>query len=475
MNLLSVIVPVYNELTTIRRILQRIQNVPLPIEIILVDDCSNDGTREILKEIQNKIDSGEIPSEGRGRIKIIYHEKNQGKGAAIRTGIQHAKGEIALIQDADMEYNPAEYPRLIEPILAGDADVVYGSRFRGDRRRVLYFWHTLGNNLLTLISNICTNLNLTDMETCYKVFKTEIIKNIPIRSNRFGFEPEITAKIAKLRCAIYEVPISYQGRSYSEGKKINWKDGISALYTILKFFLIEDLYEETAGLRTLRIMEGAGKYNEWLFQQAKPYLGRRVVEVGAGVGNITKFLLNKDFVMATDVIDFYLEELRRNFQGQANVKVEKLDLLDETSVRSLGGAHHFDSLLSMNVLEHIEDDKEALLNMNRLLTEKGKLLLLVPAHDLCYSEMDKNLGHFRRYNKKKLTILLDQAGFRIQKIKYLNAIGAIGWFVNGRIFRRKLIPSRQLRAFDVLVKILALEKFFEPPFGLSMMAIAEKK
>ncbi len=460
MNLLSVIVPVYNESTTIRRILQRIQNVALPIEIILVDDCSNDGTRDVLKEIQNKIDRGEIPSEGRGRIKIVYHEKNQGKGAAIRTGIQHAEGEIALIQDADMEYNPSEYPRLIEPILAGDADVVYGSRFRGDRRRVLYFWHTLGNKLLTLISNICTNLNLTDMETCCKVFKTEIIKSIPIRSNRFGFEPEITAKLAKLRCAIYEIPISYQGRSYSEGKKINWKDGISALYTILKFSLIDDLYEETAGLRTLRIMEGAGQYNEWLFQQAKPYLGRRVVEVGAGVGNITKFLLNKDFVMATDVIDFYLEELRRNFQGQSNVKVEKLDLLDKTSARSLGSAHRFDSLLSMNVLEHIEDDKEALLNMNRLLTDKGKLLLLsFPRTSSAIPEMDKNLGHFRRYNKKKLADLLEQAGFRVQKIKYLNAIGAIGWFVNGRILRRKLIPSRQLRAFDLIIKVLALEKF----------------
>ncbi len=462
---LSIIVPVYNEVFTIKRVLQRIQEVPLPKEIIIVDDASTDGTREALKALNEDASAG---------IKIVFHERNKGKGAAIRTGIRHAEGDITLIQDADLEYNPAEYPRLIEPILAGDADVVYGSRFRGERARVLFFWHSLGNKILTTLSNICTNLNLTDMETCYKVFRTEIIKALPLRSHRFGFEPEVTAKVAKLRCRIYEVPISYRGRSAAEGKKINWKDGLAAIFTILKYFFVDDLYEETAGLRTLRIMEGAGKYNEWLFSQCRPHLGRRVLEMGSGVGNITKYLLDRETVVATDIIDFYLEELSRSFQGFSHVHVHKLNLLDRPVAEDLADRYKPDCVLSMNVLEHIEKDALALENVNRLLPLDGRLVLVVPAHGRLFSAMDSHLGHFRRYDKNGMTRLLKGAGFELDESRYLNMVGAIGWFTNGRIFRRKLIPSRQVRAFDALVKTLALEKHLRAPFGLSLLTVAHK-
>ena len=225
---LSVIIPCYNEESTIQTILQAVLNSPYPDkEIIIVDDYSTDGTRKILNEV---IEPSKLAA-------ILYHEKNQGKGAALRTGIRAATGDLVVIQDADMEYDPNEYPKIVEPILQGKADVVFGSRFVGsDAHRVLYFWHSMGNGFLTFMSNMFTNLNLSDMETCYKVFKREIIQNIDIVENRFGFEPEVTAKIAKIPdIRIYEVGISYSGRTYAEGKKIGWRDGFRTLYCILKY------------------------------------------------------------------------------------------------------------------------------------------------------------------------------------------------------------------------------------------------
>jgi len=219
--LLSVIVPAYNEIETIDEILRKVKETPYEKEIIVVDDCSTDGTREYLRN-----------QEG---IVTIFQERNQGKGAALRRGIEVAAGDIVLIQDADLEYDPREYPVLLGPILEGKADVVYGSRFLGGPHRVLYFWHFVGNSAVTLLSNMFTNLNLTDMETCYKVFRKEVIKSITIESDRFGVEPEITAKVAKGKWRIFEVPISYYGRTYEEGNKITWRDGIKAFFTIVKY------------------------------------------------------------------------------------------------------------------------------------------------------------------------------------------------------------------------------------------------
>lgn len=224
---LSVILPIYNEKDTIREILEQVRAVEIDKEIILVDDFSTDGTRDILMESADET------------TRVYFHDRNQGKGAALRTGISYATGDIVIIQDADMEYDPQQYPKLLQPILDGKADVVYGSRFvTGDYRRVLYFWHMLGNRFLTLLSNMFTNLNLTDMETCYKVFRRDVLERISIEENRFGFEPEITAKISKLDIRIYEIGISYAGRTYKEGKKIGWKDGVSAIRCILKYNLL---------------------------------------------------------------------------------------------------------------------------------------------------------------------------------------------------------------------------------------------
>jgi glycosyltransferase involved in cell wall biosynthesis len=225
---LSVVIPVYNELHTLKDIIEKVKAGPVQnLEIIVVDDFSTDGTRDLLKnEIESMVDQ------------VLYHPENQGKGAALRTGFQKATGDVVIVQDADLEYDPNEYPRLMEPIEKGAADVVYGSRFSGGgAKRVVYFWHMLGNKFLTLLSNMMTNINLSDMETCYKMFRREIIQSIEIEENRFGFEPEITAKIAAMHCRIYEVGITYYGRTYDEGKKIGWRDGVRAIYAILKYNL----------------------------------------------------------------------------------------------------------------------------------------------------------------------------------------------------------------------------------------------
>jgi glycosyltransferase involved in cell wall biosynthesis len=227
---LSVVMPVYNERATLNKVVEKVLAVPLEIELICVDDGSRDGSVEILKELQSH----------HPQIKIVLQPKNVGKGAALRRGIQEATGLYVVIQDADLEYDPSEYPILLDPLIQGKADVVYGSRFLGGHaHRVLYFWHSVGNWLLTLFSNILTNVNLTDMETCYKMFRREVIQSIPIEENRFGFEPEITVKIAKRRLRIYEVGISYWGRTYEEGKKIGWKDGMRALWCLLKYSMKE--------------------------------------------------------------------------------------------------------------------------------------------------------------------------------------------------------------------------------------------
>src|ERR1051326_5429857 len=274
--LLSVIVPCYNERATVAELLRRVKDVPIEKEIIVVDDRSTDGSRDVVAALAQQWPE----------IRHILQPQNKGKGAA--------RGEIVIIQDADLEYAPEDYPKLIQPIVDGYADVVYGSRFEGYPRRVMLYWHRLGNKFLTALSNAMTNLDLTDMETCYKVFRREVIQSIKLRSNRFGFEPEVTAKVAKRGYRIYEVPISYYGRDYWEGKKINWKDGFSAIWTIVRYGLIDDPSSEPATWGSLRRRSSLRRYNKWIWERVQPYVGQRVLEVGAGAGAMTRFLYGRE-------------------------------------------------------------------------------------------------------------------------------------------------------------------------------------
>src|SRR6266852_5037978 len=270
--------PVYNERTVVERCISLVLAAPLPEnmdrELIIVDDCSTDGTYAILERLAN----------GNPQIRLYQHPVNQGKGAAVRSAIQYACGDFSLIQDADLEYDSSEYPILLKPLLDGRADAVFGSRYlAGEQKRVLLFWHSVINKTLTLISNMFCNLNLTDMETCYKVFRTDLLKSIPIRSDRFGFEPEIVMKCAKRKLRIYEVPISYHGRTYEEGKKIGWKDGLKALGVVLYFWLVDDLYVPSYGRGLLNSLTGTPQYVSWMTQVLRPYLADTVFEIGAGL------------------------------------------------------------------------------------------------------------------------------------------------------------------------------------------------
>src|SRR5215218_157778 len=280
-------------------------------ELILVDDCSTDGTSAILERL----------AASEPCVRLYRHPVNRGKGAAVRTAIEQATGDFCIVQDADLEYDPSEYPRLLQPLLDGHADAVFGSRYvRGEQTRVLPFWHSMINKFLTIVSNMFCNLNVTDMETCYKVFRTDLLKSIPVRSNRFGFEPEITMKASKRKLRIYEVPISYHGRTYEEGKKIGWKDGLKALGVILKFWLIDDLYAAPYGRGVLNNLTGTPQYLSWLAKTLRPYVGDTVLEIGAGIGNITGRLMSRRLLyVAAEKDPLHLHALRNRFLRTPNV------------------------------------------------------------------------------------------------------------------------------------------------------------
>lgn len=468
---LSVIVPVYNEAATIREVLRRVAVVPIPKEIIVVDDHSTDGTTDILKNHGDP--SGllsDVPLTAPCTLQVLFHERNQGKGAAIRAALAVTTGDAVIVQDADLEYNPTEYPKLLEPLLSGEADVVYGSRFLGSPRRVLFFWHTVGNSFLTLLSNMCTNLNLTDMETGFKLFRADVLKKIPLRSNRFGFEPEVTAKVAQLGLRIYEVPISYAGRTYAEGKKINWKDGISAVWTILRYNLVDDM--GSAGDKTLQRISRLSGYNTWLWEQVSPYIGKRILEVGSGIGTMTRYFLGRDLVLATEVDQRYLQRLQRDFANYPNVCVRSLDL-DEPLPHWVTELQ-LDTVLCCNVLEHIEDDEAVLARFAQSLPSGGRVVLIIPALKRLYGEIDRAIHHYRRYDKEEIVTKLERAGFAVETTKFFNIAGVPGWYLNSCILKRKTVPGIQIRLNSLLVPLLRLEKHWSLPWGMSLLAVGRK-
>jgi glycosyltransferase involved in cell wall biosynthesis len=465
--LLSILIPVYNERTVVERSLAGVLNAPLPEnmdrELVIVDDCSTDGTSEILQRL-----AAQEP-----RIRLFRQPVNQGKGAAVRTAIEHARGDFCLVQDADLEYDPSEYPKLLKPLLEGNADAVFGSRYLvGEQTRVLPFWHSMINKGLTLVSNMFCNLNLTDMETCYKVFRTDLLKSIPVRSNRFGFEPEITMKVSKRKLRVYEVPISYHGRTYEEGKKIGWKDGVKALGVILYFWIIDDLYVPTYGRGLLNSLTGTPQYLSWITDVLRPYLGDTVFEIGAGLGNLTGRLMGKRLrYVAAEQDPLYLHALRNRFLRTPSVTVCELNPDDPAAYRPW--REQFSSALCVNVLESVENPKQVLAALRSILQPGGALVVLAPQGRALEGSLDHGMGHKRRFAAAELRQMLEEAGFEIQQERQINKIGALSWWT-ANLTGGKKMSRPMLKIWDKTVWFWRSIDGLLPWPGLSRIVVARR-
>lgn len=465
---LSILIPVYNEFTYIRTALQRVIRAPLPVgvrrELIVVDDGSSDGTRDILTVLAAEYHE----------ITLIFHEVNRGKGAAIRTAITAMTGDIAVFQDADLEYDPNDLARVIQPIVEGKADVVYGSRFcASQERRVLFYRHELGNRFLTFLSNIITDLNLTDMETCYKAFRSSILRTLPIRSNCFGIEPEITSKVAKRNCIVYEVPVSYHGRTYEEGKKITWKDGFRALYTILKFALIDDCYDDQHSKRMLQGVKNSHALNRYLGSLVRPHCGRRVLELSSGVGTVSRYLCGTRELIITEQDPVFLEQLGNQFAGREDVSVVEMNLDDGPDIGRLSGQEP-DTVVAFNVLQRVGDDQGLIQRVHGLLPYGGKIILQVPQYPGVFSALDEEVGNRRRYDKIALSAMLTRAGFEVTLLREIDSPGLLSWYIAGTLMKKKKISTVIYKILDLLVPLQRLF-FFIPVPGASLLVVARKR
>jgi glycosyltransferase involved in cell wall biosynthesis len=466
---LSILIPLFNEEEFVGELLKRVAAAPLPChlnrEIIVVNDCSTDGSAEVVKDF--------IASRPDLNIRLIHHPRNRGKGAAIRTAIAAATGEYSIIQDADLEYDPAEFPKMLGPLLDGRADVVFGSRFLvGGERRVLYYWHSLANHILTTLGNIAADLNLTDMETCYKSFRTSLVKSIPLSNDRFGIEPELTIKFARRHARIYETPISYNGRTYEEGKKVGLRDAFEAVWVILKARFTRNIYDGS-GRASLDAVAEARKFNRWMADTIAPWVGKRVLEIGAGMGNLTRQICaGRKSYTATDYDTEYLEYLRATFRHRPTVHVHELDATNPRHYQPFEGS--MDTVVCLNVLEHIEDDAGTLQYIRTVLEPGGHLILLVPNGPEAYGSVDAAIGHYRRYTPDKLKLLLKENGYELDQLLPFNRVSWPGWRFTGQVLKAKTISPSSMRLFDRFVWLWRKIDKQLPWQPISIIAIARR-
>jgi glycosyltransferase involved in cell wall biosynthesis len=465
---LSVLVTVFNERhlveASLRRVLALDHELISSLEVIVVDDGSTDGSAEVVRRLAAE-DS---------RILFLEHERNQGKGAAIRTAISQATGDIIIIHDADLEYNPDDIPSLLVPFVNEGADAVFGSRFlSAPYRRALMYRHTIINRLVTLAGNWFTDLALSDVETCYKAINATLLKSIPLRSNDFRFEVEIAIKLAKRRARIFEAPIRYVPRSYQEGKKIRARDGVLALFAILHFWLIDDLYQEDEyGSHILAELERARRFNLWMGETLRPYVGDRVLEIGAGIGSLTDQFIPRDSYVASDINPNYLHYLRSYALGKPYLRVMHIDAANPNHFAGLEG--QFDTAIVLNVLEHVTDEQQALRNLLSTLKPDGRAIILVPQHPGLYGSLDRVLEHRERYTAAQLEQSLTDAGFRVEKLFDFNRFSVPGWWFNGKVLRKKRFSRVQLKVLDTMMPIMKRIDRIWPWSGLSIVAIGVK-
>jgi SAM-dependent methyltransferase len=464
MNKLSVLMPVYNEARTLRTIVGRVLASPidLDIELICVDDCSKDNSLAILHEL-----AADDP-----RITVVAQPENMGKGKAIRTAIENMTGDIGIVQDGDLEYDPTEYPKMIGLILEGKADAVYGSRFAASaERRVLFFWHAMGNKLLTALSNMANDINLTDMETCYKAVRADVLHDLRLTSDRFGIEPEITARLARYGARIYEVPISYHGRTYAEGKSIGWRDGVQALWLIFKFRFFDTKSSIDAGHSTLESLSAAPGVAKWTMEQFSPHLGNRILEAGSGMGNLTARLLDRESLVVVDIDERHIRAVKKRFGHLENLEAVQGDLQDPGFYEGLQG--EFDSVLCVNVLEHLDHPEAAVSGFYKVTRSGGKVLVLVPAHEWLFSEADTALGHRVRFTETSLRQLLEDTGYVVEDLYQFNRFGVLGWYTNKLVGRTEIAPW-QARLFAFLLPLARLIDRLTFLPGLSLIAVGTR-
>jgi len=464
----SILIPVYNEEEFVAAAVRRVLDVDLgpdvECELVAVDDGSTDGSAEVLDQLQSELGEQFI---------VARHERNRGKGAAIRTAIEKATGEFAVIQDSDLEYNPQDLRHLLRPLLEGRADAVYGSRFLiSGERRVMYFWHSLANHFLTTVCNAVADLNLTDVETGYKAFRLSLVRSIPLRSDGFGMEPELTVKLAQRRVALYEVPISYHGRTYAEGKKIGFWDAIEALFVILFYGVRRDIYQDY-GARILDSLAQTPRFNRWLADTVQPYVGPNVLEIGAGIGNLSQFLAaRRKSYIASDIDQEHLSRLKVRFAHRPNLSLTHCDLSAPGDFTQMEA--RVDTVICLNVLEHIEDDAVGLRNIFRSLKPGGVAVVLVPQDQSIYGTLDEVLGHYRRYSEPELRKKMEAAGFQVDRVVHFNRVTRPGWWFNGRILKRRHFSRFQLWWFDRLVWLWrAIDRLIPWP-SVSIIAIGKK-
>jgi len=469
---LSILVPVYNEQYLVSASLERLKflaDSPLlgHIQIIVVDDGSTDQTRAVLREFELSITTAPIPKL---EWLFLHHEANQGKAAAIRTALIRADAELTVIHDSDLEYHPLDLLKMVQVFLDEQADAVFGSRFlASEYRRVLYFRHELGNRFLTLLCNVVSDLNLTDMETCYKMVRTALLKSVPLVSKGFEIEPEIAIKLAKRGARIFEVPIRYAGRTYQEGKKIGWKDGIRAIAAILRFGYSDYIYaEDVYGSQILGRLNRAPSFTKWMADVIRPFVGEKVLEIGAGTGNLTVQLIPRRLYWASDINPLYLTYLENVGLSRPYMRVGYTDGgKGETYPRE----EKFDTVICLNVVEHLTDDLTALNNIRSVLEDSGRAIVLVPCGPWLFGTLDEVLGHHRRYTRKQLTELVERAGFHLESLLEFNRIGVIAWWLNGSLLRRRTFGLWQIKMLNLLTPLFRVMDNFLPLPPLSLIAV----
>lgn len=473
---LSILVPAYNEQYLIASSLRRLEvlgesNLLDQIQVIVVDDCSRDQTPDAIAAFRE----GLSPDFGNGKFQWLFlrHDHNQGKGGAVRTAIDHAQCELSVIHDADLEYHPRDLLQMIPLFFGEDADAVFGSRFlAGGFKRALFFRHSIANHVLTFLCDLACDLNLTDMETCYKMVRTELLRSIPLVSRDFRIEPELTIKLAKRGARIFEVPISYSGRTYQEGKKIGWKDGIKALGAVIKFAVTENIckHDQFASELVPRLSR-SNRLNTWLADSIRPYVGEEVLELGAGVGHVTTHLIPRKSYWAADANPLFVRELEKL---QATRPYLRPACIHPSEPSTFPLNERFDTIICRNVLEHVHDDTLVLQSVAGMLRPGGRAILVVPQGPRMLGSLDNALAVFRRYDRARIEELALKSRLRLKVIEPFNRAGSPGWWLNSRILGRQRFGLFQMKLFDIFVPLARRLDGLLPFPPMTLVAVLEK-